>query len=429
MAQEEPLWTRPDDPTNTNHFMYFNGTTLEWKALATSDIASFDTVVDERARDAVGSALTAGTGITVTPDDVNDTITLDVTVTQYTDEMARDAVGAAITAGTGINVVVDDTANTITISSAITQYTDEMARDALGTAIIAGTGITVTPNDGADTITIATTITQYTDEMARDALGTALTAGAGITITPNDAGDTIEIASSITQYTDELAQDAVGNIITAGAGITVNYTDATPEINIASSITQYTDEMARDAIGAALVAGTDIDIVVDDTANTITINSTAGGGGASDLNGLSDVTISSPATGHILRHDGTDFKNVLGTTHFEVAGAVATHEVGTTNVHGITDTSTLYRAGGTDVAVADGGTGASTAATARTNLSAQQDLNGLSLTDVGTPAAGDRVLLQDASDSNNLKYGLFSTFGGGGSVDDTVLWMASQFWS
>lgn len=44
------------------------------------------------------------------------------------------------------------------------------------------------------------------------------------------------------------------------------------------------------------------------------------------------------------------------------------HEADSTGVHGITDTSTLYVAGGTDVAVADGGTGASTAAAARANL-------------------------------------------------------------
>lgn len=44
------------------------------------------------------------------------------------------------------------------------------------------------------------------------------------------------------------------------------------------------------------------------------------------------------------------------------------HDADTTNVHGIADTSTLYRSGGTDVAVADGGTGASTAGDARTNL-------------------------------------------------------------
>lgn len=75
----------------------------------------------------------------------------------YTDEQARDAVGSALTAGSGISVTVDDPGNTITVASTITQYTDEMARDALGAALVAGANVTITPNDGADTITIAAT--------------------------------------------------------------------------------------------------------------------------------------------------------------------------------------------------------------------------------------------------------------------------------
>lgn len=86
------------------------------------------------------------------------------------------------------------------------------------------------------------------------------------------------------------------------------------------------------------------------------------------LDDLTDVTITSAASGDILRYNGTAWVDAVGTTYFEAAGAVAAHEADTTSVHGIADTSTLYRSGGTDVAVADGGTGASNASGARTNL-------------------------------------------------------------
>ena len=49
-------------------------------------------------------------------------------------------------------------------------------------------------------------------------------------------------------------------------------------------------------------------------------------------------------------------------------------------------------------------------------------LDGATLTDLGTPASGDLILLQDASDSNNLKVAQFSEFsgGGGGGLSDIV---------
>jgi hypothetical protein len=56
-----------------------------------------------------------------------------------------------------------------------------------------------------------------------------------------------------------------------------------------------------------------------------------------------------------------------------------------------------YAPGGTDVAIADGGTGASTNTAAINNL-----VNNASLT-TATVASGDLVLIQDVSDTNNLK--------------------------
>lgn len=56
----------------------------------------------------------------------------------------------------------------------------------------------------------------------------------------------------------------------------------------------------------------------------------------------------------------------------------------------------------TDLPITEGGTGASTAAAARTNLDAQQEISGATLT-AATVATDDKVLIQDTSDSNNLK--------------------------
>lgn len=120
---------------------------------------------------------------------------------------------------------------------------------------------------------------------------------------------------------------------------------------------------------------------------------------SSGIDALSDVTITAAASGDILRHNGTAWVDAVGTTHFEAAGAVATHEADTTSVHGIADTSTLYRSGGTDVAVADGGTGASTAAAARTNLGAVAVING-GLETVATNATATGAVTVDLANGN-----------------------------
>ena len=122
--------------------------------------------IQETARDAIGAALIAGSGITITVNDGADTITVSYSGnTVYTqaqiEEFARDAVGTALVAGTNISIVVDDAGNTITINNTggggggYTQaQIEEFARDAVGAALVAGTNVDIAVNDGADTITI-----------------------------------------------------------------------------------------------------------------------------------------------------------------------------------------------------------------------------------------------------------------------------------
>lgn len=109
------------------------------------------------------------------------------------DERTRDTIGTALTAGTGITITPNDGADTITVASSITQYTDEMARDALGSALVAGSNITITPNDGADTITIAASGGDITTSTVWAAKGDLIVA------TGNDAAAVLTVGANGTQ--------------------------------------------------------------------------------------------------------------------------------------------------------------------------------------------------------------------------------------
>jgi hypothetical protein len=129
----------------------------------------------------------------------------------------------------------------------------------------------------------------------------------------------------------------------------------TTHTHTASAITDFA-EVARDTIGTALVAGTGITVTVDDPNDTITIAAT-GGGGTGDVTGQA-----SSVDSEIALFSGTGGKTIKRATTTGIVKA-------TSGVIGAATAGTDYYApGSTDVAVADGGTGASDAATARTNL-------------------------------------------------------------
>ena len=54
-------------------------------------------------------------------------------------------------------------------------------------------------------------------------------------------------------------------------------------------------------------------------------------------------------------------------------------------------------------------------------------LDGMSLSDVGTPASSDRVLIQDASNSNSIKYASFDEFGGGGLTETPLATLGGRW--
>lgn len=87
----------------------------------------------ESARDVIAAALRAGQNVTITPDDVADTITVSANMDP---EFIRDTIGSAVLAGTGIGIVVDDAGNTITWTNngSLTQFSVDIdPPDATGT--------------------------------------------------------------------------------------------------------------------------------------------------------------------------------------------------------------------------------------------------------------------------------------------------------
>lgn len=183
-----PPATLPEPPTTGLVYGRQNGNWVEIDS-------GIGTYTDENARDAIGAALVAGSGITIAANDGSDTITITATG-NYTDEQAQDAVAAMLTAGSNIILTYDDVANTLTIAATgASTYTDENARDAISAALVAGTGMTVTVDDSGETISLAVDSTSEAERI-RDVMASALVAGTNVTITPNDGADTITITAS-----------------------------------------------------------------------------------------------------------------------------------------------------------------------------------------------------------------------------------------
>jgi hypothetical protein len=148
----------------SNSAITINGTSTSLggtRTLGTDDVSEGTTnkyFTDERAQDAVATALAAGThtNLTVTYNDAANSISL-AAAPGYVDEQAVDAVATALAAGTHTNISVsyNDVGNAISLTGAVT-YTDENAQDAVGNAV--GTGLSY--NDTTGAISVDTTAIQ-----------------------------------------------------------------------------------------------------------------------------------------------------------------------------------------------------------------------------------------------------------------------------
>lgn len=246
--------------------------------------------------------------------------------------------------------------------------------------------------------------------------------------------------------TDTLANKS-GNISqwTNDAGYVTSQGDAFTTIAV-SGQTDVVADSSTDTL--TLAAGSNVTITTNATTDTITIAAT--GGGTLGDGDYGDITVSSSGTVMTIDADTVTYDKMQDTSATDVilgrstAGAGTVEEIACTaagralidDADASAQRTTLGLAIGTDVqahsAVLDATTASFTTAdeTKLDGIEASADvtdeanvtsaLDGATLTDVGTPASGDLILLQDASDSNNLKVAQFSTFGGGGGGSSTL---------
>ncbi len=170
-------------------------------------------------------------------------------------------------------------------------------------------------------------------------------------------------------------------LVSAG---TVQLDDLTDTVITSPTNTQFLRYNGSSWVNASVTIVTNIDSLSDVTITAVSngqflkydsgtsqwING-SGAGGATVLDDLTDVVISGAAAGQVLAYNnGANWANTSAPkiTTIEIGNAtdatIARSGAGDISVEG----NVVYRAGGTDVAVADGGTGASTAAAARTAL-------------------------------------------------------------
>ena len=234
-----------------------------------------------------------GTAWTATNTSVADTDGLaEGSTNQYfTAERVDDQVNTLLTAGSNVTLTYDDAAGSLTIAStggggsALTD-TDDLTEGSTNLYFTnARVDARISTSD-TDALAEGYSNLYFTDERVDDRVNSLLTAGSNITLTYNDASNTLTIAS------------------TASGGLTDLSSSDTDDLSEGSSNLYHTDERVDDRVNSLLTAGSNITLTYDDAANTLTIASTASGGGGIALTDLS-VSQSAASGSGLLAYNNT----------------------------------------------------------------------------------------------------------------------------
>lgn len=253
------------------------------------------------------TTVSAGTGIAVVTSGDNYQINLD-------NEHVRDLIGGILLGNSGVGVSIDDGNNTITfsvtgiLSTQITDFnaavdarvtagtiSDESIRDIVATGLNGGTGIYITyDDDGTQLINVNVTGVSFSGHTHDDRYYTETelnTSGAGgqvhwenITSKPTGFTPVAHSHSSadITDFT-EATQDVIGTnagstgFLQNGSGISWTYNDSSNTLTVgvtgipSSLITDFSNAVS-DQVDTTLSAGTGVVLNYDNVNNILTIN-------------------------------------------------------------------------------------------------------------------------------------------------------------